>query len=357
MATISLCMIVKDEEDVLARCLDSVAGAVDEIIIVDTGSGDSTMQIARQYTDKVYTYTWQDDFAAARNFAFAQATKDYQMWLDADDVLEPNDRDALCAIKPSLTADVVMCKYHTAFDENGDPTFSYYRERLLRRACGFRWAGAVHEAIAPSGDVQYVDIAVTHKKERQRDSGRNLRIYEKQLAAGVILEPRHQFYYARELYYHAQYEKAAAVLEKFLEDGRGWVENSIDACHVLSDCYKSLARPDLALRALLRSMEYDAPRAELCCDIGGHFMDAGQYRTAIFWYQLAASRPRSDQSGGFVQAACYGYIPYLQLCVCYDRLGEQDRAREYNELAGTCRPGDPTVEANRAYFAAAGGHH
>ena len=77
MITISLCMIVKNEERILARCLDSVKDLVDEIIIVDTGSADATKRIAAEYTDKIYDFTWIDDFSAARNFAFSKATGDY----------------------------------------------------------------------------------------------------------------------------------------------------------------------------------------------------------------------------------------------------------------------------------------
>ena len=72
MVSISLCMIVKNEEQVLARCLDSVRGLMDEIIIVDTGSTDQTKAIAAKYTDKIYDFEWISDFAAARNFAFSK---------------------------------------------------------------------------------------------------------------------------------------------------------------------------------------------------------------------------------------------------------------------------------------------
>ena len=68
-------MIVKNEEKLLARCLDSVAGLMDEIIIVDTGSSDKTKEIAARYTDKIYDFEWIDDFSAARNFAFSKAKK------------------------------------------------------------------------------------------------------------------------------------------------------------------------------------------------------------------------------------------------------------------------------------------
>ena len=84
---ISLCMIVKNEEDVIARCLDSVSRCVDEIIIADTGSSDRTKEICRDFTDKIFDFEWTDDFSAARNFSFSKATGDYLMWLDADDVV------------------------------------------------------------------------------------------------------------------------------------------------------------------------------------------------------------------------------------------------------------------------------
>ena len=77
MITISLCMIVKNEEKILRRCLDSVADLVDEIVIVDTGSQDETKRIAAEYTKFVYDFQWVDDFSAARNFAFSKATQEY----------------------------------------------------------------------------------------------------------------------------------------------------------------------------------------------------------------------------------------------------------------------------------------
>ena len=112
MTTVSLCMIVRNEEKVLARCLDSVRGIADEICITDTGSTDKTREIARKY-GTVQAFPWCDDFSAARNFSFAQARMDYTLWLDADDVLLSSDRQKLLALKAELdgTADVVMLPY------------------------------------------------------------------------------------------------------------------------------------------------------------------------------------------------------------------------------------------------------
>ena len=112
LVTVSVCMIVKDEEMVLARCLETVKSWVDEMIIVDTGSTDGTKEIARRYTDRVYDFAWRDDFAAARNFTFSKARCDYCMWLDADDVILPEDQVGFVRLKETLdkTTDIVMRK-------------------------------------------------------------------------------------------------------------------------------------------------------------------------------------------------------------------------------------------------------
>ncbi len=354
MVSISLCMIVKNEEEVLGRCLDSAAGLADEIVIVDTGSTDRTKEIAARYTNKIFDFPWRDDFAAARNESFARASMDYCMWLDADDVLLEEDRAAFLKLKESLdpAVSVVMAPYHTGFDGSGRVTFSYYRERLIKNRAGMRWEGAVHEAIAPAGRVHYADFAVTHRKARPSDPDRNLRIYEAQLAAGKELEPRQQFYYGRELYYHQRWEEALAVFETFLAEGRGWLENCIDACCHCAYCREKLGQPEAALAALFRTFAYDRPRAEVCCELGRWFFERERYSQAAYWYALALTCPRDDRRGGFVSPDCYGYLPCIQLCVCHDRLGDRERAEEFNELAAACKPDDPAVARNRAYFQA-----
>ena len=88
MISISLCMIVKNEEAVLARCLDSVADLVDEVVIVDTGSTDRTREIAAKYTDRIFDFKWVHDFSAARNYAFSLASCEYIYSADADEVLK-----------------------------------------------------------------------------------------------------------------------------------------------------------------------------------------------------------------------------------------------------------------------------
>lgn len=352
MATISLCMIVKNEEMHIARCLDSMADLVDEIIIVDTGSTDRTVEIVSDYTDKVYSYSWKDDFADARNESFSRAVMDYCMWMDADDILEASERDKFLQLKQTLSADVdiVMMKYHTSFDEAGRPSFSYFRERWIRNCAKYRWTGAVHEVIPPDGRVVYSDIAVCHKKVGAGDPDRNLKIYQKMIAAGKCLEPRQQYYYGRELYYHRQYREAVSVFEEFLLSAEGWIENKIEACSVCADCYYRLGEEQAALSTLFRSLGFDLPRAELCCEIGKYFLEHGNFHNAIFWYETALNTPKKEHSDGFILPDCYDYVPFLQLCVCYDRMGERQKAKEYNERAGSCKPYSQAYLYNKRYF-------
>ena len=351
MATISLCMIVKNEEKVLARCLDSVKSAVDEIIIVDTGSSDKTKEIALKYTDKVYDFEWIDDFSAARNYAFSKGSMDYLMWLDADDVVSPENCEKLIELKENLSGvDIVMVRYNTAFDENGNPTFSYYRERIVRRGLTHQWKGRVHEVIECKGITLYSEIAINHHSVKQNYSTRNLEIYEKQAENGEKMEPRDLFYYGRELYYHKKHEKAIKILSAFLEDKNGWIENKIEACKVLSLVNSEMGNNDKALENLFNSFKYDAPRAEICCAIGDLFMKQNDFNQAIYWFQLALTIPMNESNGGFTDLDAYGYLPCIQLCVCFDKLKDYAKAKEYNDMAGTYRPKSEAYLHNIKYF-------
>lgn len=345
-------MIVKNEEKTLPRCLESVKGIFDEIIIVDTGSTDSTVNEAEKYTNKVYHFEWCDDFSAARNYSFSKAASDYVMWLDADDVILAKDVDKLKQVKNSLggSEDVIMLPYNTSLDKNLNPLFSFYRERILKRSRGFLWRGRVHEAVEYSGKVIYADAAVTHKSIKTDYSERNLNIYMKQEKLGEPFSPRDKFYFGRELFYHSHYSLAAAKISEFLDDGNGWVENNVEACKILSYCLRKTKGDKEALKALFHSFVYSAPRAEICCEIGKIFLEQGSYSNAVYWYSLALSSKPDTQSGAFVDYSSYGFVPAIQLTVCYDRLGDIEKAKFYNELAGSFRPDSKAYLYNKKYF-------
>ncbi len=159
MISISLCMIVKNDQNTIGRCLESVHHIVDEINIIDTGSQDRTLDICRILTDRIFPFEWVDHFALARNYSFEQATQEFILWLDADDMLEKQDAAKLLELKHTLdptttpTVDSVSMKYHYAFDNHGNVTLHFRRNRLVRQSAGFRWHGAVHEYLAVEGNI------------------------------------------------------------------------------------------------------------------------------------------------------------------------------------------------------------
>ena len=352
MVTISLCMIVKNEEDVLERCLNSIQDAVDEIIIVDTGSTDQTKEIADSFTDKVFDFKWVNDFSKARNYAFSKATKDYCMWLDADDVVLEQDRNNLRKLKEELdpSIDIVLMKYHVGFNENGESNFSYYRERIIKNDGRHRWVSPIHEVIPMIGKTLYSEIGIIHKKVKATDPNRNITIFEDMLEQKIELDARQVYYYARELYYHQRYQEAIERFNQFLNREDGWKENKIEACQLLAKCYEALQEEKKRFESLLRSFYYDSPRAEIDCEIGNYFFDKREYRIAIYWYQQALSNDSKERKSGFIQSDCYDYIPLLQLCICFDRLHEVEKANMYNELVGQIRPTSKAYLYNKDYF-------
>ncbi|MGG4398168.1 glycosyltransferase family 2 protein [Paenibacillus thiaminolyticus] len=351
MISISLCMIVKNEEGSIARCLSSVQDIVDEIIIVDTGSTDDTKEIVRKYTDQIFDFVWIDDFAAARNYAFSCATKDYIFWLDADDILKDEDRKKFSTLKGGLdqSVDSVTMDYLLAFDEFGNVTSSVRRNRLVKRRNKFRWIGAVHEYLEVWGNILNSDVAITHSR-LHHDRDRNLRIYEKRLLHGEEFSPRDLYYFANELVDHRMYEQAICYYEKFLATGKGWIEDNIAACGKLADCYHELGNREQELASSLRSFQYGSPRAEFCCRLGFHFLQQEDIRTAIFWYKVATQLEQSRDNWGFLNPVCSTWLPHLQLCVCYDRIGEYELAHYHNEIACSYRPTDPRVMQNKRYL-------
>ncbi|MFJ7729432.1 glycosyltransferase [Neobacillus sp. NPDC097160] len=351
MITVSLCMIVKNEEDTIGRCLGSVKDLVDEIVIVDTGSSDKTKEIVFHYTDRVIDFHWINDFAAARNFAFSQAKMDYIFWLDADDVLLEEDRQKFLSLKKSLhpSIDSVTMIYNLSFDDNGNVTASLRRNRLVKRQNNFQWIGVVHEYLEVWGDILHSDVGVTHNRIHH-DSDRNLRIYENRLNQGEQFSPRDLFYFGNELFDHHQIEKAITFYIQFLNTKKGWVEDNISACGRMADCYNALGDKEHELHYLLKSFEYDSPRAEFCCRLGNMAFEEHQYERAIFWYKLATQLGKPSDNMGLINHAFWTWLPHLKLCVCYDRLGNHELAYEHNEVARQYDPNHPSILHNKQYL-------
>lgn len=173
--TVSLCMIVRNEEAVLARCLDSVRGVFDQLVIVDTGSEDTTVSIAKRYTDEVYSIPWRNDFGGARNVSFSYAKCDYIIYLDADDVLPPEERDKLTALKMSLAEQDAKQRPRTVLMRYDVPEAGgvSYRSRMVARREGVYWHNPIHEYIDCEPPVMETDILVLHRKLVQPAPDRN----------------------------------------------------------------------------------------------------------------------------------------------------------------------------------------
>lgn len=142
---VSLCMIVKNEAAHLSNCLRSVQGFVDEIIVVDTGSSDRTVNIAKKFGAKVSEFAWIDDFAAARNYALAQAQGQWILVLDGDEVLER-------PIIPILKDVIANPDYGAVNLNRAEPRRSPYSliTRLFRRRPDIYFAGFYHESVDDS---------------------------------------------------------------------------------------------------------------------------------------------------------------------------------------------------------------
>ncbi len=228
--TLSLCMIVKDEEDNLNDCILPVKSVFDEIIVVDTGSKDKTPQIARALGARVYRFKWIDDFSAARNESIRHATSDYIMWLDADDRMKREEIEKLKTLKSQLpfskdVAYFLILHSHSTLD--GD--MSMYQLRIFPNIDGISFEGAIHENISASLKrrgirFEFKDIVIDHKGYQDREAvlkkiNRNLEIAKRHLKANPN-DPILIFHVARTLSAVEKYRDAINYLRLITEDNR-----------------------------------------------------------------------------------------------------------------------------------------
>lgn len=346
-------MIVKDEEKVLARCLNSVKDCVDEIVIADTGSTDDTVSLAKSFTDRVYSFEWTYDFSAARNFSFSKASGDYILWLDADDFITEENAERLKLLKTRLERelpDYVNCPYDTSFDEAGNPRFTFYRERLIRKNALLRWEGCVHECIAPAGRGIYSDFRVRHLGSEKKKGARNLDLYRRYAEEGNKLNARDKFYYGRELYYHKLYTEAIALLSDVIEDNTGWYVNQIEACVLLAKCYSEQGKRNCAIDALTKSFRFGEPRASALCALGDVYRAENKPREAAFWYYAALSARDHSKEGDFDLPADRSFRPLMELVCCCYALGDTEHALAFHKRVEQEFPDHPSVIYNHNFF-------
>lgn len=155
---ISACMIVKNEEELLPNCLNSIKKVVDEIIIVDTGSIDNTVTIAKEFGAKVYHHSWNDSFSEARNHCLQYASGDWIFQIDADEELEQADIMKLKEAISNAKYNAIAVAIHSAIQDN---YHTFYNIRIFRRGKGF-YQGIIHEQLTVEGDRLSAAIRLYH---------------------------------------------------------------------------------------------------------------------------------------------------------------------------------------------------
>jgi tetratricopeptide (TPR) repeat protein len=193
--TLSLCMIVRDEEEMLPRCLAAAASAVDEIVIVDTGSTDRTIEIARSFGARVIEREWTGSFADARNVSFEAATGDWIIYLDADEVLIEDDIQRLRALTGRVWREAFYLVETSYTGEVGDGAASTNNAlRVFRNRPEYRFEGRLHEQIAQhlpvyaAGRIEHTSVRIDHfgylgaVRDAKEKSRRNLELLRAQQA-------------------------------------------------------------------------------------------------------------------------------------------------------------------------------
>lgn len=331
MITISLCMIVKNEEAVLARCLDSIADLMDEIIIVDTGSTDKTKEIACRYTDKVYDFPWTGNFSDARNFSFSKASKEYIYCADADEELDPENRERFRLLKEALLPeiDIVQMYYKNQLSYNTVYNFDKeLRPKLYKRLREFVWENAIHEAVRLTPVIYDSEIEILHKPESNHKS-RDLAAFERMYENGIRMDKRLHNMYAKELMIAGEeqdFVRAYPIFQASLtDDARGEDEIMEACCICAAACLKTEEYLDF-FRFTTKAVAMDGC-SEICCLLGEFYRKTDDPVEAAIWYYNAAFETESVLS-----LKHHKEIPLQALSKIYKEMGNEEQAAYYEEL-------------------------
>ncbi len=265
---ISLCMIVKDEEQFLEECLNSVKDLVSEIIIVDTGSTDNTKNIAKKFTDKIFDFKWADDFSAARNFAISKATKDWILFLDADEAIAKEDHKKIKGLIEKAGNEIDVFGFLEKSYTNNSFTISwmntgendkhakgfagYYLNpifRLFKNKKGVKFDGKVHETIIGSVEKAKLkalptSIPIHHYKELRESKKEKKESYLKLVEEKLKKDPGNTqaLFEAGQMCLDAgELEKAAGYFEKTLKSSHNY-----DVMVLLGIAYERLGKKEKA---------------------------------------------------------------------------------------------------------------
>lgn len=294
MQTISLCMIVKNEETFINNCLNSVYKLIDEIVIVDTGSTDNTKNICKKYTNKIYDYIWDYDFGKARTYSFSLATSDYILWLDADDIITSDNYIKLQELKNNMDGSVGVYNlwYDYRHDNLGKCIYTFYRERIIKNTPDVYWDCIVHELLHfnKNNIITNTDIRITHTSNHD-NSKKYIEYFEKKIDDGYKLNAREKYFYSTELIKNNNLEKAFPYIKSFINDKKynfGY-DNSYEISrgyNWLGDYYKHIHKYKLALKSYYMGIAYHQPLIDTYYNIAECYSNLGNYNSAIFYYNI-----------------------------------------------------------------------
>lgn len=335
--TVSLCMIVKNEEKHLHRCLSSVKGLVDEMIIVDTGSVDDTIEIAKTFNAKIYHYEWDNNFSNARNFSLSHATKDWIILMDADDEFLNEDKEKFIDIVNLSNKHGHYFKTLSyAGDNIGDSTVSNLNLRLIKNNDKYKFKGAIHEQIdATDGDIDYTnfsteDVTVIHygylnnvvadKNKRER----NIKILQDELNKNPD-NNFHIFNLGNEYFAMGDNEKAFELFDlayKKLNFNLGYASKLIIRRIM---CLYELKRYELALKGIDEGLEKHSKFTDLEFMKGIINLKHKRYTLCIDSFTKCIESGNAPVHLEFLDG-CGTYRPYKVLGEIYFNLDDFDKA-------------------------------
>jgi len=263
---------------------------------VDTGSTDATKDIAKQYTDKLYNFTWVDDFAAARNFAFSKATMDYIYSADADERLDEENQAKFLALKEALLPEIEIVQMYYCNQLEHNTIYSFdkeYRPKLYKRVRQFIWQEKIHEAVALEPIVYDSDIEIIHKPH-ENHGGRDLQIFAKMIENGEAISKRLREIYAKELYIagsKADFENAEAFFIKLVDETTDIDELKQAAC-VLARLYRMKGNDAEFFKYALKVIAMDGC-SEMCYELGEYYRERNDVKEAAIWYFNAANETQA----------------------------------------------------------------
>jgi glycosyltransferase involved in cell wall biosynthesis len=321
---ISGVMIVRDEEKLLKRCLESFAGAYDELCIVDTGSKDRTYEIARLFRARITSFTACNrpdgrirDFSLARNAAIDLAGGDWILWMDADDVLQGGGADRLRGHANLGKFAGIQVTIRWGRD-------SWLQTRLFKNEPRNRFVGRVHEFPKIQGKIAVDrEVVVQHlpdKAGKEAHSDRNLRMCE----AEVKEDPsnmRALFYLGNELRLAGREDEAILKYTQYLALGGNFHCERYTATHFVALCHFRKGEWQEAIDAGLRAIKVDPRYAETHCLIADAYANKGEYHYARQWYRsaIACGGPPVDASL-FVDEEKYDSYPREGVRICDEHL-------------------------------------